>query len=72
VAGFALAAPILGVINADIGPSPYLTWVALAYTLPVAIGLLLVGRLSDLFGRRWFFILGSVLALIVSWRFQCL
>lgn len=64
MAGFALAAPILGVINADIGPSPYLTWVALAYTLPVAIGLLLIGRLSDIFGRRWFFVSGSILGLL--------
>ncbi|KAB5517417.1 fungal trichothecene efflux pump [Coniochaeta sp. 2T2.1] len=64
VGGFALSAAILGVINADIGPSPYLTWVAMAYTLTVAIGLLLVGRLSDLFGRRWFFISGSVFGLI--------
>jgi MFS family permease len=59
-----LAAPILGVINADIGPSPYLIWVAFAYTLPVSIGLLLIGRLSDLFGRRYFFVGGSVLGLI--------
>ncbi|OBT50878.1 hypothetical protein VE04_08487, partial [Pseudogymnoascus sp. 24MN13] len=64
VGGFALAAPILGVINADIGPSPLLIWVGLAYTLPVAIGYLLVGRLSDIFGRRYFFIGGSALGLI--------
>jgi MFS family permease len=64
VGGFALAAAILPVINADIGPSPYVIWVALAYTLTVSIGLLLVGRLSDIFGRRYFFISGSVLGLI--------
>ncbi|KAF9882945.1 hypothetical protein FE257_004856 [Aspergillus nanangensis] len=64
VGGFAIAAPILNVIDADIGPSPYLLWVALSYTLTVSIGLLLIGRLSDLFGRRWFFIGGSVLGLI--------
>ncbi|RDW72199.1 MFS general substrate transporter-28 [Coleophoma crateriformis] len=64
VGGFALAAPNLGVINADIGPDANLAWVALVYTLTLAVGLLLVGRLSDLFGRRWFFICGSILALI--------
>ncbi len=52
------------VINADIGPSPYLLWVALSYTMTVSIGLLLVGRLSDLFGRRYFFVAGSTLGLI--------
>lgn len=50
VGGFALAAPELGRINADIGPNGNLTWVSLVYTLTLAVGLLLVGRLSDLFG----------------------
>ena len=52
VGGFGLAAPNLTLINADIGPDPNITWVSLVYTLTLAIGLLLVGRLSDLFGRR--------------------
>jgi hypothetical protein len=50
VGGFALAAPELARINADIGPNGNLTWVSLVYTLTLAVGLLLVGRLSDLFG----------------------
>jgi Na+/melibiose symporter-like transporter len=66
VAGFAFAAPILGFINADIGPDPNLTWVALTYTLTTGICLILVGRLSDLFGRRWFMIGGSFLGLLGS------
>lgn len=64
VGGFALAAPLLGVINADIGPSANITWVALVYTLTLAVGLLLVGRLTDVFGRRWFFVGGQLLALV--------
>jgi MFS family permease len=47
VGGFALAAPLLGVINDDIGPDPNYVWIALVYTLTLAIGLVLVGRLSD-------------------------
>ena len=62
--GFALAAPILSVINEDLGPDPNVVWIALGYTLPLAIGFMLVGRLSDLFGRRYFFMLGAALALI--------
>jgi MFS family permease len=56
VGGFGLAAPNLALINNDIGPDPNIFWVSLVYTLMLAIGLLLVGRLSDLFGRRvsWF------------------
>ena len=44
VGGFALAAPNLGVINADIGPDPNIVWVSLVYTLTLAVGLLMVGR----------------------------
>jgi MFS family permease len=61
---FSLIAPLLGVINDDIGPDPNYLWIALVYTLTLSIGQVLVGRLSDLFGRRWFFILGSALALV--------
>jgi hypothetical protein len=32
VAGFSFIAPLLNFVNEDIGPSPYLTWVALTYT----------------------------------------
>lgn len=66
VAGFGLIAPLLGYINADIGPSPDLVWVALTYTLTGAVGFMLVGRLTDIFGRRWFFIGGSCIALLGS------
>jgi hypothetical protein len=50
VGGFALAAPNLALINEDIGPDPNYVWIGLVYSLTLAIGLLLVGRLSDLFG----------------------
>lgn len=66
VAGFSFIAPVLAFINEDIGPSPNLTWVALSYTLSEAVALMLVGRLSDIFGRRWFFIGGTVIALLGS------
>ncbi|EPE03357.1 trichothecene efflux pump [Ophiostoma piceae UAMH 11346] len=66
VGGYSLVAPILSYINADIGPDDNINWVALSYTLTSAVGLLLFGRLSDLFARRWFFIGGSVVALVGS------
>lgn len=64
VAPFALAAPLLSDINADIGPSADIEWVGFAYNLVLACTLSLVGRLSDIFGRRWFFICGNFLALV--------
>ena len=60
-AGFALIAPVLGEIDVALGPSTQITWVALVYTLGLALGLTLVGRLTDIFGRRWFFIGGCLL-----------
>jgi MFS family permease len=54
----------LALIDASIGPSNNITWVALAYTLGLSVAFLIVGRLSDIFGRRWFFIVGNCFALI--------
>lgn len=48
------------------GPSPSINWVALCWTLTVTLGYTLVGRLSDIFGRRYFFIGGAALGLIGS------
>lgn len=66
--GFALIAPVLSQIDIALSPpgqpSPAITWLALVYTIGLAVGLLLVGRLSDIFGRRWFFIGGTVLGAV--------
>jgi len=53
VGGFGLAAPALSLINSEIGPDPNINWVSFVYTLTLSIALLLVGRLSDLFGYVW-------------------
>lgn len=52
--------------NTDVPPgaSSNITWVALAWTLTSSIGFTLVGRLSDVFGRRYFFMGCSALAAI--------
>lgn len=64
VGGFTMIAGNLAQINAAIGPSGDITWVALIYTLVLAIGGLLVGRLTDLFGRRWVVLSGSVIGVV--------
>lgn len=48
------------------GPSANVNWVAISYTLCYSVSATLVGRLSDIFGRRWFFILGNTFAVIAS------
>ena len=50
-------------INEDIGPSKDLNWVATIWTIGSAIGFLLVGRLSDIFGRKWMVMGTSILGL---------
>lgn len=64
VGGYALAAPILGTINADIGPDKNIAWVPLMFPVGLSIGQTLLGRLSDIFGRRWFFAGGQAFGLI--------
>ncbi|KUL87588.1 hypothetical protein ZTR_05842 [Talaromyces verruculosus] len=66
--GFALVAPILNDISRDLGEygSSNVNWVGIVYSLAQAVVLMLAGRLSDIFGRRWFFIIGSCIGLIGS------
>ena len=60
------AAPILAQINADVGPDPRITWVSLVYTVCSAVWFPIIGRLGDIFGRRYLMILGAVFGLIGS------
>lgn len=51
-------------INADLGPSVNIGWAATIWTMGSSIGFLLVGRLSDLFGRKWMVMSTTALSLI--------
>ena len=55
---------ILGYINADLGPDIRYTWITISWNLGGAIFVTVGGRLSDIFGRRWFFISGNILLII--------
>ncbi|KAF4980103.1 hypothetical protein FZEAL_3824 [Fusarium zealandicum] len=66
VAGFGYAAPILSIINNDIGPDANINWVALTYTLTSAVALTIIGRVTDIFGRRWVFVGGAALGIVGS------
>lgn len=41
-----------------------ITWIGLAYLVGEAVFFLLVGRISDIFGRRWFLIIGSLIGVV--------
>ena len=51
-------------INQDIGPSPNIAWVGTIWTMGISIGFLLVGRFSDLYGRKWIIMGATGLGLI--------
>ncbi|CAK7235759.1 hypothetical protein SCUCBS95973_009376 [Sporothrix curviconia] len=64
VGGFSLIAPVLSIVDADIGPNANLTWVSMSYLLTSSIGLIIVGRVTDIFGRRWWFIGGNAVGTV--------
>ncbi|OAG39068.1 hypothetical protein AYO21_06788 [Fonsecaea monophora] len=64
--GWVLASNSLATMNEELGPSDSYLWIPLAYTLTLATGYLLFGRLSDIFGRRWFVIYSNALVLVGS------
>ncbi|KAH7077475.1 fungal trichothecene efflux pump [Paraphoma chrysanthemicola] len=61
---FAIPAGALGAINKDIGPDPNYVWIGFVNTLMLAIGYTIVGRVTDLCGRRYFIIGGNLLGVI--------
>lgn len=64
--GFLMPVTSLQLIEAVLPPSPNGIWIPLAWILSSAISFVLLGRLSDIFGRRWFFTSCAILALIGS------
>jgi EmrB/QacA subfamily drug resistance transporter len=53
-------------IIADLKGFEHYTWVATAYLLTATIMMPIVGRLTDMYGRKWFYIVGIVIFLIGS------
>lgn len=63
--GVSLAAPILGVIQRDLGASAAaLAWIPAAFILPTAILELNFGVLGDMFGRKRLLVWGGVLVFV--------
>jgi EmrB/QacA subfamily drug resistance transporter len=53
-------------IVTDLGGANHLTWVVTAYMLASTITVPIYGKLSDLYGRKWFFFGGIVIFLLAS------
>ncbi|CAM1504892.1 Fc.00g024830.m01.CDS01 [Cosmosporella sp. VM-42] len=55
---------ILSFVNAELGPDPTYTWITISWNLGGAIFVTIGGRLSDIFGRRWFFLGGAAILVL--------
>ena len=53
-------------IIADLGGFSHYTWVATAYIIASAVSIPVTGRLTDIFGRKIFFLIGLVIFLLFS------
>lgn len=54
---------ILSYIIADLPPDPNYTWITVSWNVAASVMVTVGGRMSDIFGRRWFLIVGSIVAL---------
>ncbi|KAF2502514.1 trichothecene efflux pump [Lophium mytilinum] len=55
---------LITIINEDLGPSESYTWMATAQVLAGGIPTVVLGRLSDIYGRRLFILIGAVLGIL--------
>ncbi|KAF2664163.1 MFS general substrate transporter [Microthyrium microscopicum] len=60
----ACTAAIVKHIDAELGPTNYYNWILSAYSISVSVALPLAGGLSDIFGRKPFFLVGTLIALV--------
>ncbi|RDW65636.1 uncharacterized protein DSM5745_09375 [Aspergillus mulundensis] len=59
-----MPAVILSSINADLGPDSNYPWITICWNVGAAVIVTIGGRLSDIFGRRWFLISGALFGAI--------
>ncbi|KAL4919148.1 fungal trichothecene efflux pump [Aspergillus aurantiobrunneus] len=62
--GWVLPSNTLTLINAELGNSPNINWVSTVWTLSSCVGFLLIGRLSDIYGRKWIVQASMILSII--------
>ena len=58
-----IPATTLPMINAELGPDPDSTWITLNWTFGASLIVSIGGRLSDIFGRRYFMMTGAIISI---------
>ncbi|KAM0327457.1 hypothetical protein ACHAQA_005745 [Verticillium albo-atrum] len=58
-----IPATTLSYINAELGPDPNSTWITLNWTFGASMIVSIGGRLSDIFGRRYFMMTGALISI---------
>jgi MFS family permease len=58
-----IPATTLPYINAELGPNSNSTWITICWTLGASILVSIGGRLSDIFGRRYFMMTGAIISI---------
>jgi EmrB/QacA subfamily drug resistance transporter len=61
-----LVSPAMPVIVADLGGIEHYSWIATSTLLAVAVSVPVVGKLSDIYGRRGFYIAGLIIFMLGS------
>lgn len=59
-----IPATTISYIVADLPPNPNYAWITVAWPFGASIIVSIGGRLSDIFGRRYFMLCGSILGII--------
>lgn len=54
---------MLTAINAELGPNNNYTWITLCWPLGASVFVSIGGRLTDIFGRRYFMITGALISI---------
>lgn len=58
-----IPATTLPMINAELGPDPNSVWITLNWTFGASLIVSIGGRLSDIFGRRYFMMTGAIISI---------
>jgi MFS family permease len=58
-----IPATTLPMINAELGPDPNSTWITINWTFGASMIVSIGGRLSDIFGRRYFMMTGALISI---------
>jgi MFS family permease len=61
-----IVSPAMPVIVADLGGLEHYSWIATSTLLAVAVSVPVVGKLSDIYGRRGFYIAGLIIFMLGS------